>query len=68
MKTAAALLEIYNAMPQNVQSEFIGLLKNQADPTSSKLLSKIEKGLKDVKKVQEGKGRTYTLSEILNEN
>lgn len=55
-------------MPQNVQNEFIGLLKDQAVPSFSKLLSKIEKGLKDVKKVREGKGKTYTLSEILNEN
>ena len=55
-------------MPQNVQNEFIGLLKGQAAPSSSKLFSKIEKGLKDVKKVQEGKAKTYTLNEILKEN
>lgn len=68
MKTAAALLEIYNAMPQNVKSEFIDLLKNQTDSPSSKLLAKIEKGLKGVKKVKEGKARSYSLNEILNEN
>jgi hypothetical protein len=69
MKTASALLEIYNSLSPNVRDEFLNLLKKQQDiPVNSQLLSKIEKGLKDVKKVKEGKGKTYTLNQILNES
>ncbi|MEI7584545.1 hypothetical protein [Runella sp.] len=69
MKTASALLEIYNSLSPHIRDEFLDLLKKQQNSTeNSRLLSKIEKGLKDVKKVKEGKGKTYTLDQILNES
>ncbi|WP_304067207.1 hypothetical protein [Pedobacter glucosidilyticus] len=42
------------------------IVPSKAEKKPSKLLKEIEKGLKQVIEYKEGKGKMYTLSEVLN--
>ncbi len=61
-------------IPDTEANKFKKLLKevngvivpSKAEKKSSKLLKEIEKGLKQVIEYKEGKGKMYTLSEVLN--
>ncbi|MEI7584420.1 hypothetical protein [Runella sp.] len=63
MSTAQSFYEVFKALPKKVQIEVLRLLENEKVP----LLTQIDRGLQDVKKMQEGTSPKRNIRDLVKE-
>jgi len=55
-----------SAFVKELNGEILSVSSDKKLSKKAKLLNEIQEGLKDVKKIREGKARSYSMSDLLN--